>query len=180
MRAALALAGVGAERMVQLGVPDLAASEDLPRLVYRLTLLLRGLKPGVIVTHGYEGGHPDHDAAAFAAQAVVERLSREEGWSPPLVEMLSYHQEGDELVADRFLAAPTDRFAVTLRLTPREREVVNLIARGYRYKETAQRLNITIKTLESHMRRIFDKLQVASRHELTRLAFEQGYVPKLD
>lgn len=66
------------------------------------------------------------------------------------------------------------------RLTPREREVVNLMARGYRYKETAQRLNITIKTLESHMRRIFDKLQVASRHELTRLAFEQGYVPKLD
>ena len=123
LRAALALAGVGAERVLQLGVPDLTASEDLPRLVHRLTLLLRGLKPQIVVTHAYEGGHPDHDAAAFAAQAAAERLGREEGWTPWLVEMLSYHQEGDQLVADRFLAGPTDRFAVSLRLSPRERRM---------------------------------------------------------
>jgi LmbE family N-acetylglucosaminyl deacetylase len=123
MRAALTLAGVGADRMLQLGVPDLAASEDLPKLVHRLALLFRGLKPQLVVTHAYEGGHPDHDAAAFAAQAAVERLGREEGWAPSVVEMLSYHQEGDELVADRFLAAPTDRFGVSLRLSPRERRL---------------------------------------------------------
>jgi DNA-binding NarL/FixJ family response regulator len=62
------------------------------------------------------------------------------------------------------------------RLTPREREVVNLIARGYTYRETAERLGITAKTIENHMRSIFEKLSVASRHELTALAYEEGYV----
>jgi DNA-binding CsgD family transcriptional regulator len=62
------------------------------------------------------------------------------------------------------------------RLTPREREVVNLIARGYTYRASAERLGITVKTLENHMAHIFDKLSVASRHELTALAYEEGYV----
>lgn len=62
------------------------------------------------------------------------------------------------------------------RLTPREREVVNLIARGYSYRETAHRLSISVKTLESHMGHIFDKLSVASRHELAALAYEEGYL----
>ncbi len=61
-------------------------------------------------------------------------------------------------------------------LTPREREVVNLIARGYSYRETANRLSISVKTLESHMGNIFEKLSVASRHELAALAYEEGYV----
>jgi DNA-binding NarL/FixJ family response regulator len=62
------------------------------------------------------------------------------------------------------------------RLTPREREVVNLIARGYSYRETANRLTISVKTLENHMAHIFEKLSVASRHELAALAYEEGYV----
>ena len=64
------------------------------------------------------------------------------------------------------------------RLTPREREVVNLIARGYSYRETAARLSISVKTLESHMGNIFEKLSVASRHELAALAYEEGYVDR--
>lgn len=62
------------------------------------------------------------------------------------------------------------------RLTPKEREVVNLIARGYTYREAAERLYITVKTLEKHMGSIFGKLSVASRHELAALAFEKGYL----
>lgn len=64
------------------------------------------------------------------------------------------------------------------RLTPREREVVNLIARGYSYRETANRLSISVKTLESHMGHIFEKLSVASRHELAALAYKEGYVDR--
>lgn len=66
------------------------------------------------------------------------------------------------------------------KLTPREREVVNLIARGYSYRETAARLSISVKTLESHMGHIFEKLSVASRHELAALAYEEGYVDRPD
>ena len=64
------------------------------------------------------------------------------------------------------------------RLTPKEREVMTLIARGYTYRETARSLSnpISIKTLETHVLHIFEKLGVASRHELTRLAYETGLV----
>ena len=62
------------------------------------------------------------------------------------------------------------------KLTPRERDVVNLIARGYTYRETAARMEISVNTLETHMRHIFDKLGVASRHELSRLAYDTGFV----
>ncbi|HEX6221947.1 MAG TPA: response regulator transcription factor [Acidimicrobiia bacterium] len=61
-------------------------------------------------------------------------------------------------------------------LTPKEREVMTLIARGYRYREIADELEISVKTLETHMKHIFDKLGVASRHEVTRIAFSTGFV----
>jgi DNA-binding NarL/FixJ family response regulator len=61
-------------------------------------------------------------------------------------------------------------------LTAREREVVTLIAKGYKYREIAEELGISQKTLETHMRNVFEKLGVASRNEVTRLAFESGFV----
>lgn len=61
-------------------------------------------------------------------------------------------------------------------LTEKEREVVTLIARGFKYREAAAELDMSIKTLETHMKHIFDKLGVASRYELTRLAFETGFI----
>ena len=53
---------------------------------------------------------------------------------------------------------------------------MNLIARGYTYRETSSRLDISVETLEAHMHHIFDKLGIASRHELSALAFETGFV----
>lgn len=61
-------------------------------------------------------------------------------------------------------------------LTPREREVVTLIARGFKYREASEELGISQKTFETHMRNVFEKLGVASRSEMTRLAFETGFV----
>ena len=66
------------------------------------------------------------------------------------------------------------------RLTPREREVVNLIARGYTYREAAVRLGVAVKTLERHMGNIFEKLSIASRHDLTVIAYDEGYVTRDD
>lgn len=61
-------------------------------------------------------------------------------------------------------------------LTPREREVVLLIARGYTYRESASKLGMRVKTLESHMSHIFEKLGVATRSELSFMAYETGLV----
>jgi DNA-binding NarL/FixJ family response regulator len=61
-------------------------------------------------------------------------------------------------------------------LTPREREVLQLIARGYMSKEIARRLGISVKTVESHVSSVLRKLQLSSRHELTRWATQHRLV----
>jgi DNA-binding NarL/FixJ family response regulator len=59
-------------------------------------------------------------------------------------------------------------------LTPREREVLQHIARGYMYKEIGLRLEISPKTVEAHVSSVLRKLQLSSRHELTRWATDRG------
>ena len=56
------------------------------------------------------------------------------------------------------------------RLSAREQEVMRLIARGYSYREVASELFISIKTVETHVSAVLRKLQLSSRHELTRWA----------
>lgn len=59
------------------------------------------------------------------------------------------------------------------QLTPREREVLRLIARGYTYREIARELVISVKTVETHVSSVLRKLQLSSRHQLTRWATER-------
>ena len=59
------------------------------------------------------------------------------------------------------------------QLTPREREVLRLIARGYTYKEIASELYISAKTVETHVSSVLRKLQLSTRHQLTRWATER-------
>lgn len=87
---------------------------------------------------------------------------------------------GDAVFSPRLAGFVLDAFAGTIaiadidedldRLTEREREVMRLIARGYSYKEVAAELFISIKTVETHMSNVLRKLQLSSRHELTRWA----------
>jgi DNA-binding NarL/FixJ family response regulator len=58
-------------------------------------------------------------------------------------------------------------------LTPREREVLRLLARGYAYKEIASQLFISIKTVETHASNVLRKLQLSNRHQLTRWAADR-------
>src|ERR1700746_159436 len=81
-------------------------------------------------------------------------------------------------VLDAFAALGPDEGRRTLapeldQLTPREREVLRLIARGYTYKEIARELYISGKTVESHVSSVLRKLQLSNRHQLTRWAAER-------
>src|SRR5580704_1532111 len=62
------------------------------------------------------------------------------------------------------------------QLSPREREVLRLIARGYTYKEVARDLTISAKTVETHVSSVLRKLQLSTRHELTRWATDRRLV----
>ncbi len=73
------------------------------------------------------------------------------------------------------LAGPTTDPELDL-LTPREQEVLRLIARGYMYKEIARRLEISVKTVETHASSVLRKLQLSTRHELSRWAAERDLI----
>lgn len=73
-------------------------------------------------------------------------------------------------------AVPVDADPELDALTPREREVLRQIARGYAYKQIAARLSISVKTVETHVSAVLRKLQLSNRHELARWATERRIV----
>ena len=98
--------------------------------------------------------------------------------------ILRVHQ-GDAVFSPRLAGFVLDAFAASVpepvdpeldQLTPREREVLRLIARGFAYKQVARRLDISIKTVESHVSAVLRKLQLSSRYELTRWATDRRLV----
>jgi DNA-binding NarL/FixJ family response regulator len=90
--------------------------------------------------------------------------------------------DGDAVFSPRLAGFVLDAFAGPApnpeteldALTPREREIIQHIARGYMYKEIALRLEISPKTVEAHVSSVLRKLQLSSRHELTRWATDRG------
>lgn len=88
---ALALAGISFERTRELGLIDQQAAINLKDLTVRLSAFLREFRPDAILTHPYEGGHPDHDATAFAVHCACALIGREDS-PPPIIEMAFYHQ----------------------------------------------------------------------------------------
>ena len=101
---------------------------------------------------------------------------------PELADAIRRVAEGDAVFSPRLAGFVLDAFAggdVPLvdpeldQLTAREREVLRLIARGYAYKEIARQLEISVKTVETHVSAVLRKLQLSSRHELTRWAADR-------
>jgi DNA-binding NarL/FixJ family response regulator len=110
-----------------------------------------------------------------------------------LVDAIRRVQDGDAVFSPRLAGFVLDAFAndgsgggsvpaagapdaELDQLTPREREVLRHIARGYLYKEIAQRLGISVKTVEAHVSAVLRKLQLSTRHELSRWAVERRLV----
>lgn len=80
-------------------------------------------------------------------------------------------------VLDAFAGAiPTEDDPELDQLTPREKDVLRLIARGFAYKQVARKLDISIKTVETHVSSVLRKLQLSNRHELARWASKRHIV----
>jgi len=104
---------------------------------------------------------------------------------PELADAIRRVREGDAVFSPRLAGFVLDAFAGALppdvdpeldQLTTREREVLRHIARGYLYKEIAARLGISVKTVEAHVSAVLRKLQLSTRHELSRWAVERRLV----
>ena len=105
--------------------------------------------------------------------------------STELIEAVVRVAEGDAVFSPRLAGFVIDAFSTTIPeptdpeldlLSPREQEVMRLLARGYAYKEIARRLNISIKTVETHASKVLRKLQLSSRHELSSWAARRRIV----
>jgi DNA-binding NarL/FixJ family response regulator len=99
---------------------------------------------------------------------------------PDLAAAIRRVADGDAVFSPRLAGFVLDAFAGAATpvgmtvdpeldaLTPREREVLRLIARGYTYREIGRQLFISVKTVETHVSAVLRKLQLSNRHQLTR------------
>ena len=118
--AALALVGIEPPRIERLGGVDQGLADDLVGLARRLARRLDELAPELVVTHAYEGGHPDHDAAAFAVAAARALAARP---PPRCLEMALYHGAGPGFRAGELLASTSPVVAHVLDGDERARRV---------------------------------------------------------
>lgn len=100
-----------------------------------------------------------------------------------LLDALATVAAGDAYFSPRLAAFVLQAFAAPAppkseleTLTPREREVLHHLARGYAYKRIAQRLGISDRTVETHVGNVLRKLQLTSRHEVSHWAAKRGLV----
>lgn len=117
--AALAHFGLSEPAVRWLGGIDQEAIFEIPALSKRLLDSLTSDLPDFLITHSYEGGHPDHDAASLAAQLAVCQLRPEVNVG--LMEMTSYHTRKGQCVTGEFLNSDA-RSELTFELSETERE----------------------------------------------------------
>jgi len=99
---ALSLVDIPSQRIIFLSAVDQEAIFRVSELIDEFVPILKDFKPSVIITHSYEGGHPDHDAAALVARLSAQMV-RQEGNAPDVLEMTSYHSAEGQRVTGEFL-----------------------------------------------------------------------------
>jgi DNA-binding NarL/FixJ family response regulator len=158
------LPGGGGQAVIDAVLPD------HPRVVF-LALSVSDAAEDVIgvIRAGARGYVTKTISADDLAQAIVRVHQGDAVFSPRLAGFV-LDAFASELPADRPLDPKLDE------LTRREREVLRLIARGYTYKELARQLGVSVKTVETHVSSVLRKLQLSSRHELTRWATDRRLI----
>jgi N-acetylglucosamine malate deacetylase 2 len=114
LRHALTVGAAERVRTHRLGIVDQESMYHLVTLANSIRDLIEEEKPKAVITHAYEGGHPDHDAAAFAVHAASRLVSE----PPQLIEMTSHFRRGGRRFFGEFL--PSDRPVTNVRLNEAE------------------------------------------------------------
>lgn len=118
----IALSGIGIprERVHWLGFADQQSSFAMANLARSVLKAIETIAPAIVLTHPYEGGHPDHDSTAFSVHAATACLRAKGKESPGVLEFTSYHIRAGNLVTFEFLTYANEQ--VTLRLSPEEQQ----------------------------------------------------------
>jgi DNA-binding NarL/FixJ family response regulator len=151
---------------------------------------------GIAVVEGVTETHPDVKFLALSvsdqAEDVIAMIrAGARGYvtktidPDDLADAIRRIDAGDAVFSPRLAGFVLDAFAGAIpsdddpeldQLTTREKDVLRLIARGFAYKQVARKLNISIKTVETHVSSVLRKLQLSNRHELARWASKRRIV----
>ncbi len=96
---------------IDLGIADQEATECIGQIMHALARIITSARPEFVMTHPYEGGHPDHDACAVAVHLAAGDL--------PIVEFTSYHRSGESIRTGEFLLPAGS--VLTVELDDRQR-----------------------------------------------------------
>ena len=147
--AAVGLAGIRPDQCRELGFVDQESWRRLPELVVRIREVVAELRPELVLTHPYEGGHPDHDACAFAVAQVLDGAGYQE--------FAGYHNGPEGMVTGEFLDEPRGEIAA-ITLTPAERELKAAMFSSF----ATQRRILSMFRLEN------EKFRTAPSYDFTR------------
>jgi DNA-binding NarL/FixJ family response regulator len=158
--------------LMDLNMPGLPGATAIRQIVERLpdtrllVLSASAAEPDVLdAVKAGASGYLLKSATGLELTEAVQQVARGEPvFSPSLA----------ALVLGEFRRVAAGGDTGEQRLTERESEVLRLVARGYAYKEIADRLVISVRTVQNHVQRILGKLQLNGRYELMRYAIHRG------
>lgn len=113
---ALSLAGVASQNIARLGFLDSVTTYTMKPLVHEILRAIEQIKPSLIITHPYEGGHPDHDTTCLCVHLARDYAHRYEYTDEkiPIVEMTSYFVASGQMVASQFIDEGGDSVTIPL------------------------------------------------------------------
>jgi N-acetylglucosamine malate deacetylase 2 len=155
---ALAMAGLKQIRRERLGIPDQEASLQLAWLTRQIEELMLEQTPEVVFTHPYEGGHPDHDACAFAVHKAVGLLNARKAAAPVILEAGFYHAGPQGGEAGSFLPYDGKTVSADYFLCDEERQRKQTLIDCYQ----TQRQTLSKFSLE------YERFRIAPQYDFSR------------
>lgn len=152
---AFAVAGIREDAITSLHFTDQQLSFHLMELCRNVQFLLQQLQPQIVLTHSYEGGHPDHDSVAFACH-MARRLAPKPSFC--LCEFTGYHAGRGGMEIDAFLPGEHQP-EYTYRLNAEERQVKIGMIKAFTTQE---------RTLQPFSRPEVEKFRVAPDYDFSR------------
>jgi len=134
VRAALAIAGVPEDRLLTLALSDQEAAHKLVDLTQQVAEICASRTINVLLTHAYEGGHPDHDATAFAVHAAARLLARRQ--HQVLIVEMPFYRLGEETWLFQQFRPDEGNLQITIPLDEKEKDIKSRMVAAHRTQKT--------------------------------------------
>ena len=164
---AMRMIGVDPSDIVMLCIPDQCAARNLELLAEQLVQIISRRDIHIVITHAYEGGHPDHDAVAFCVHAARDLLARETR-VVEIIEMPLYRLEGDGMLTQSFSSMPQAGPETCIRLSASAQDEKRRLLDSYQ----TQRNMVSIFKLDAERFRLAPRYDFAALPNGGRVLYE--------